>query len=704
VTAGLLAREDDGQVNKLAVATRSELPAGMGGGQPAASARAMPSPLVPQAVAAASTLLTVLGVLLYLHNRGAPGAAQFFDPVAPAVGLTAPVAGSLIASRRPSNGVARVLCAGGLAGLAFFAEQYAVYALVTEPASLPAATWMAWLGSWAWIPGLLPMTTLLLLAFPGEEPLAGPRRRLAHVVVGTLALAVAATALAGGVGSPTADHPFGVSRLSWLAEWAAGASVLLLAPVCLSTLVARYRRWTTEQRARARWFLSAAVVAVAAPFIGMFAPIGMYHAVGVVGLVGLTAGIVAGVVEHHLFGLDRREIDLLTSQAVINAGMVVTEVAVCWLAVRAIDLGFGVGAGPPRWTVALVVVLASWRPLRRLVGTTVERLLSSRLAYHALISLGHRLESSIVPDEVLQALADTIAAALELPYVAVEVGRKGEVAAAAFTGEPRDDVVLVPLVHRHEVVGWLTVAARSGEHLQPTDLGLLRDLAGQVGAAAYAVRLTADLRVSRERLVTAREENWRDVRRQLHDRLGPLDGILLGIGAAMNTLARDDAPGTNMLLTRLKAELRSEIADIRALIDQLRPKSLDELGLVGALERQAALLALPPKPLLVVVKAADLGGLPSAVEVTAYQIACEAITNARRHAEARRCVVSLVVADGWLELEVSDDGRGLSPVRAEGVGLSCARERATELGGTFSLVPGPDGGTTVCAEIPLRNQ
>jgi signal transduction histidine kinase len=293
---------------------------------------------------------------------------------------------------------------------------------------------------------------------------------------------------------------------------------------------------------------------------------------------------------------------------------------------------------------------------------------------------------------------------LELPYVAVEVGRDDEVLTAAVHGEPQDDVMAVPLVHHHEIVGRLLVGTGPGQRLDATDRRLLGDLAAQAGAAAYSVRLTADLRLSRERLVTAREEKWRDVRHQLHDRLGPLDGILLGIGAAANTLARGDAPGTDALLGRLKAELRSEIADIRALIEQLRPRSLDELGLVGALRRQAALAALPPRPLVVQVEALDCGGLPLTVEVAAYQIVSEALTNVRRHAMARRCQVHLVVSEGWLELEVVDDGLGLLPDRAEGVGLSCMRERATELGGTFAVEPAAGGGTKVCVEIPLCNQ
>ncbi len=125
---------------------------------------------------------------------------------------------------------------------------------------------------------------------------------------------------------------------------------------------------------------------------------------------------------------------------------------------------------------------------------------------------------------------------------------------------------------------------------------------------------------------------------------------------------------------------------------------------MGALRRQAALCALPPRPLVVEVDASDCGGLPSAVEVAAYQIVSEALTNVRRHAMARRCQIHLAVSEGWLELEVADDGLGVAPDCPEGIGLSCMRERATELGGTFSVEPVAGGGTRVCVELPLCNQ
>ena len=707
MTGGLLRDDDDVYVTRVVLTDSGEAGVPAGPSQAPAREPGGRTAAVPGVVAVVSTALTAVGLLLYLKNRMAPGTGPFFDPVLPAVALTAPAVGSVLATRRPRDPTGWLLCAGGLAAVAFLAEQYAVYALLTDPGSLPAASWMAWIGSWAWIPGLLPLTTLLLVVPTGRLP-SVRWRPVAWAVLTVMALAVAAAALTpDSAGSVAPGNPAGIGlwpALGTVTVMATGAFALLLGPLCLGGLLVRYRRSTIRQRAQLRWFVAAACVAVAAPFAGLFVPLGLHQALGVAGLVGLSGGLAVGVVKHGLYDFDSRDVDLLTSRAIVYGAVVGATGAVYWIVVRLLGAGLGITPGGIPNAVAIVAAVAAVRPLVNVLGVTVDRLRSPRRAYHALTTLGHCLQSSIVPDEVLPALAGTIAATLEVPYVAVEVGNNTEVTAAAVFGEPREDVIVVPLVHHHEVVGRLTVAPKPGELLQPLDVRLLRDLAGQAGAAAYGVRLTADLRRSRERLVTAREENWRDVRRQLHDRLGPLDGILLGIGAAANTLSRDDAEGTNTLLTRLKGELRSEIADIRALVDQLRPRSLDELGLVGALQRQAALMALPPRPLAVTVEAADLGALPSAVEVAVYLIVSEALTNVRRHALARHCQIRLAVTGGWLELEVADDGLGLAREFLEGVGVACMRERAAELGGSFSVEAGAAGGTSVCVEVPLCDQ
>jgi signal transduction histidine kinase len=260
----------------------------------------------------------------------------------------------------------------------------------------------------------------------------------------------------------------------------------------------------------------------------------------------------------------------------------------------------------------------------------------------------------------------------------------------------------VPLVYQQEQVGRLLVSPRApGERFTGVERRLLDDLAGQVALVASAVRLTVDLQHARERLVLGREEERRRLHRDLHDGLGPtLAGVVLGLDGVRRALGGDQV-AVQQLVDRLKADVQAAVADTRRLVYELRPPALDELGLVAALRKQAASLGLDGQGIQVQVEAPDrLDGLPAAVEVAAYRIALEALTNARRHAQAHRCQVRLALDDG-LRIEVRDDGRGLPADPADGVGLASMRERAGELGGWCEIEPAPNGGTSVRAWLPV---
>jgi signal transduction histidine kinase len=132
----------------------------------------------------------------------------------------------------------------------------------------------------------------------------------------------------------------------------------------------------------------------------------------------------------------------------------------------------------------------------------------------------------------------------------------------------------------------------------------------------------------------------------------------------------------------------------------LRPPALDDLGLVGAIEAQARKIS-QPDGLQVMVQADALPPLPAAVEVAAYRIAQEALTNVARHARAKHCLLALKVESGDLRLEIGDDGRGMPATVQAGVGMASMRERAEELGGCFTASPGKRGGTVIQAIVPI---
>jgi signal transduction histidine kinase len=358
-------------------------------------------------------------------------------------------------------------------------------------------------------------------------------------------------------------------------------------------------------------------------------------------------------------------------------------------------------------------------PLRDRLQRGVNRLMYGERddPYAVLSRLGSRLESTPAHDALLHAIAKTVKEALKLPYVAIQLRREDGFETTAVTGNPGANTLRLPLVYGGETVGRLVLGPRAGEeNFGPTERRLLEDLSHQIGASAHAtlmtdeaLRLSADLQRSRERLVEAREEERRRLRRDLHDGLGPqLSSQALTIDA-VRALMRRDPDAAEELLLDLKADAQDAVTDIRRLVYGLRPPALDDLGLLGTLRETAEQYSV--KGLRVSVKGPEkLPPLSAAVEVAAYRIAQEALTNVLRHAEASTCTVSLAIDEaGALCLEVRDDGRGIpdpqedSSVRA-GVGLTSMRERTSELGGSLVVEPLAEGGTRVRARLPLPRE
>jgi signal transduction histidine kinase len=301
-------------------------------------------------------------------------------------------------------------------------------------------------------------------------------------------------------------------------------------------------------------------------------------------------------------------------------------------------------------------------------------------------------------------LVSTIRAALRAPYVGIGVGVDGGYPIAAEVGVPTEHTLSLPLHHRGEQVGLLTVGHDAAHPVTDPDRALLADLASHAGSAIHGVQLTTSLRRSttelqatRERLVLTREEERRRLRRDLHDGLAPtLAAAGLTASTASELLERDPAAAMAALDT-LQRNLRSAVADIRTLVDELRPPAL-ELGLVPAIRERVTEL----RPVLDgAVEAPDcLPLLAAGVEVAAYRICQEALMNVVKHAGATRVRV-VVAADALLRLDIEDDGVGLGSRGPGGLGLESMRERAAEVGGRCSVGPLPGRGTRVSVRLPL---
>lgn len=197
-------------------------------------------------------------------------------------------------------------------------------------------------------------------------------------------------------------------------------------------------------------------------------------------------------------------------------------------------------------------------------------------------------------------------------------------------------------------------------------------------------------------LARIREEERRRLCRDLHDGLGhALAEMAMVVNLARISL-RTTPASTDRLLVELREGMDAIGQEIRGLVYGLYPPTLDTLGLAGAVRALA-----DSGPSVIVETEGDLSGLPSVVEVAAYRIAQEALTNVRRHAGARSATISLRRDNSFLTVLVRDDGSGPPPAPRPGIGLVSMRERARELGGTCVMGPAPGGGTLVKAVLPL---
>lgn len=358
------------------------------------------------------------------------------------------------------------------------------------------------------------------------------------------------------------------------------------------------------------------------------------------------------------------------------------------------------------FATSLVAML--FAPARQWVQQGVNRLMYGERdePYRVLTRLGQQLAITQEPTTALAQTVATVAQALKLPYVAI-VLQKGESQQSIATyGHAPVTVNRYPLLYAGEPIGDLLAATRlPHEALTPADERLLRDLARQIGVAAHAAQLTADLQRSRTRLVTAREEERRRIRRDLHDGLGPtLANFAMRLEQARESLP-PGAEESEALLATLTAEAQSTITDVRRLVYQLRPPDLDEFGLVAALREY--LHRMTPKGTMITFHAPEtLPTLPAAVEVAAYRIVQEAVNNAIKHARASAISVTLALSPASaaplsLAVEIGDNGVGLPADHPVGIGLHSIRERAEELGGQWVISNRAERGVQVIAYLPL---
>ena len=267
--------------------------------------------------------------------------------------------------------------------------------------------------------------------------------------------------------------------------------------------------------------------------------------------------------------------------------------------------------------------------------------------------------------------------------------------------------LLVAMVYRSVAVGVLAAFDRegNGDEFSEEDEQMLRTFAA---SAATAVALAQSVQADRLRSsLAAADAERRRWARELHDEtLQSLGGLRIRLSSA---LRRDDLPHAQEAMREAVAHLEQEIDNLRAIITELRPATLDELGLRSAIEglldrhREQSGFQLDGELSLPDPSAGEQR-LADELETTVYRLVQEALSNVAKHAHASQVRVTISEADGQLSIEVQDDGGGFDPETAShGFGLAGMQERVSLAGGTLSVDSG-ERGTVLSARLPAQRR
>ena len=679
---------------------------------------AVTAPIVAATIAVAGA---VLAALARAGGTGAPLAAVSL----PATIVLIAAAGCVLALARPDNRVGWIMVAAATAwGVGEGMFDLAVRGIVTAPGTVPGADWLAIGGSAVRAVGWGAAAVAVPAFFP-DGRLPGPRWRwLGWTLAGSVVATFFGVAL-----DPHAEN-FELQAAGWHSPLhlpgAAGSLANLLGALSLpltavtvvgsvTGMVSRWRRGGTALRRQLLTFAIAAAlpVIVIPTAFGSGWPTWLFAASTLPLPIATAAAILTGGV-----------FDLAT---VANRSLVWGALAASIVAIYALII-MGVGAmldaTDARWLpwLGTAVVAVSFAPLRTALARAADRVTYGqwREPYAVLAGLSPRIAAASTPDLLLADVVTELHRTLGLGKAALRTATGAVVAGSVMAGANGHSHTVVPLMAYGERAGDL-LYAEPATPLRPADRRVLEDLAAQLALLLHARALTEDVQRARERLVLAREEERRRLRRDLHDGLGPaLAGLMLKLeNARARVPAEPDAAVED--LHAIRDDIKSAVADVRRLVEGLRPPAVDDLGL-GPAVRQAVLSLATPAGIGADVDVADpLLDVPAAAEVALYRIISEAVTNVVRHSGAASCRVAILLRGRTILAEVSDDGRGFlmaepgcphadGRVRGEGQarrdglagghGLVSMRERAEELGGALAIRS--DGnGTTITATLPL---
>jgi two-component system, NarL family, sensor kinase len=599
--------------------------------------------------------------------------------------------GAFVEARVPGQPIGRLLLAGGL-----------IAAVATATSSGNGPTFALWLGSWSWWPSYA-LFPLALLLFPSGRLPDGRLRWRLGFAAGVLGIAASTGGLAVAgllnrdamLVSITGDEVHGPARALLDLAVAGTAMTLLAFGFAVISLRARWRHADPVERRQVGLLLVAgAIAAVGVVLDNLLVLPGMW----VVAIAPIPLAIGVAIVRHQLYDLDaflNRSLLLGATSAVLLAAWAATVVVAERLLHTQSRLTALLGA-------AIVAVLV--QPIYHRLRRSITRALYGRRSEPDAVIAGvvREMNALTMSSDPLTDLAAKVAQSLRLPYAALKLGETGSAVTEHIeVGRRIEQPQAFDLRYRGEHLGQLAVCNRSvGEQFTRAERDLLADLAASIAVTVHVVQQSRQIQRSREHVVRAREEERKRLRRELHDGIGGgLAGVSIMVGAAGE--ATRDLAATTALET-VEHRLSAIAADLRALVDDMRPPALDQLGLVGAIRLHAESLSSGRGLAIGVIDSIGDRSLPAAVEVAAYRIASEAIANVARHSGANRCRVTVGCQGARLEIAIDDDGHGELIEREGGVGLESMQERAASLGGVCEWTARRGEGVRVWCTLPLE--
>ena len=618
--------------------------------------------------------------------------------------LTFASVGAIVARRVPENRIAWIFLATGLANsLQLLSWQYADVGLRAGhrlPGASAAAVFNSLIGE-----ATAGSLALSLLVFPdGRLPSRRWRPALVSLLVGMALLVLAGTLRPGRYAEPFAQvsNPFGVAgaRAAMDAiDFAGWLFVLAGLVLGAAAMVVRLRRARGIERQQLKLVLAvgsvAAVVAALLMATWLIWPTGhLQLRIAVLGVcfasVPLTAGL--AILRYRLY-----EIDLLVNHTLVYA--VLTLILGAAFAATVVLLGTALGRGSG-WVTAIATLVAAvaFRPLRTRVQDSVDRRFN-RARYDALRRMADFLEDlragRSVPEEVEGVLREVLSdPRLRLLFFLPESELYVDTHGIPVSHSPNEGLERVPIERGGQPLGMVLHAASEED---PT---LLRRVVEAGGLAIEIARLRVELRrqlseveASRTRIATAANEERRRIERDLHDGAQQrLVSIGLALRHAQHELGASSPERAGQTLDGALAEVAVAIDELRELSHGLPPAQLDQ-GL-GPAFREFARRTSVPVEVRIPGERFDPG-----LEAAAYFIASEGLTNAIKHANATRIVLSAGRENGRLVVSVADDGSG-GAAPTSGSGLSGLSDRVAAFGGTLHIESSPGAGTTLTAELP----